>query len=197
MAIPNRLTTICKRRSFFNFRAFSWWVLAVLLFSFVSISSILYCLLIIIYTSVLEYGLYSSSPLRDWGAQRLQLSRQLQQSQIGYPVIVVGTDIVVLCLAHPHFVLQYFGHWGDSFPITVHGNGIYIFSKQIIVLLLLKVTLAVHKVIGSIQILCLKIFSGILLSEFDVLYVNGCLTHLVAFVQSRWKMGCRGESATP
>ncbi|EDO56193.1 hypothetical protein BACUNI_00132 [Bacteroides uniformis ATCC 8492] len=34
-----------------------------LLFSFVSIFSILYCLLIIIYTSVLEYGLYSSSSL--------------------------------------------------------------------------------------------------------------------------------------
>ena len=83
---------------------------------------------------------------------------------------------------------------GDSFPITVHGNGIYIFSKQIIVLLLLKVTLAVHQVIGSIQILCLKIFSGILLSEFDVLYVNGCLTHLVAFVQSVENGNAQGES---
>lgn len=37
-------------------------------------------------------------------------------------------------------------------------------------------------------------FSGILLGELDVLYVNGCLAHLVAFVQSVENGNTQGES---
>ena len=70
-------------------------------------------------------------------------------------------DIVVLSFAHLHFILQHFRHRSNAFPVTVGSDCVHIFGKQVVILLFLKVTLIVHQVVHSIQILSLQILPGI------------------------------------
>jgi hypothetical protein len=96
----------------------------------------------------------------------------------------MGADVIILCFAHLHFVLQNLGHRSDSFAVTVHGNGVYVFGKQVIVFLFFEVTLIIHQVVGSIQILGLQIFAGIFLCQSQVFNVYCSFPGFVAFIQS-------------
>ena len=94
------------------------------------------------------------------------------------------TDVVILRFTHPHFVLQQFGHRGDALTVTLHGDGIYIFGQQIIVLLFLEITLVVHQVVRGIQVLGLQAFPCILLCQADVFDVDKSLSRFVSLVQT-------------
>lgn len=109
---------------------------------------------------------------------------QFQQHKVGHPIVVVGADVVVLGFAHPHFVLQHFGHRGDAFAVSVHSDGIHIFGEQIIIFLLFEIPLVVHQVVGGIQVLGLQILAGVLLCQFDVFDINDGLAGFIAFVQT-------------
>ena len=94
------------------------------------------------------------------------------------------TNVVVLCLAHPHFILQNFSHWSDSFPIAVGSNRIHFFGKQIIVFLFFKVPLVIHQVIYSIQILCLQILPCIQPWKFHGFDIDHCFPDFILLIQT-------------
>ena len=97
---------------------------------------------------------------------------------MGYHIIIVGGDVIVLSFAHAHLVLKDSGHGGGTFTVLYSGYLVDIFSQKIIVVLLSEVSLVIGQVIDSIGILGLQILQIVFISDARIVAINFGLTYL-------------------